>query len=89
MWILSWILIGLIMGAIARAVLPGRVSGGWVVTLIVGVVGALVGGWIATGLFNVETNESFFSLTTWFWAFIGSLVVLGIYGAITGRSKKA
>ena len=38
MWILSWIVIGLIMGAIARAIMPGRASGGWVVTLIVGVV---------------------------------------------------
>ena len=43
---IGWILIGLIMGAIARAILPGKAAGGWIVTLIVGVLGALLGGWI-------------------------------------------
>lgn len=84
---ISWILIGLIMGAIARAVLPGRTDGGWVTSLIIGVVGALLGGWIAQALFNVESNTGFFSFTTWLWAFIGSLLVLVIWGAVTGRKK--
>ena len=64
-WI-SWILIGLIMGAIARSVLPGRTNGGWVTSLIIGVIGAIVGeymgasaglGWVisyATSFFNVD-----------------------------------
>ena len=86
MSIIAWILIGLIMGAIARAVLPGRTEGGWVTSLIVGVVGALVGGWIAD-LVGSESNTGFFSLRTWFFAFLGSLVVLLVWGAITGRKK--
>ena len=86
MGFLSWILIGLIMGAIARAVMPGKAAGGWIVTLIVGIVGAIVGGWIG-GLFGFDANEGFFSWATWIWAFIGSLVVLFIWGLIAGRSK--
>ncbi len=85
MGIIGWILIGLIMGAIARAILPGRAGGGWIITLVIGVLGALLGGWIGGALFDVQVNESFFSLTTWFWALIGSLLVLTIWGAIARR----
>ncbi|XBH20951.1 GlsB/YeaQ/YmgE family stress response membrane protein [Jonesiaceae bacterium BS-20] len=84
---LSWILIGLIMGAIARSVLPGRTNGGWITSLIIGIVGAILGGWIASAAFGVESNTGFFSFTTWLWAFIGSLLVLVIWGAVTGRKK--
>lgn len=89
MGFIGWVLIGLIMGAIARAVLPGKAAGGWIVTLVVGVLGALLGGWIAGALFDVDVNESFFSLTTWFWAFIGSLLVLVIWGVVAGRSRNS
>jgi uncharacterized membrane protein YeaQ/YmgE (transglycosylase-associated protein family) len=88
MWFLSWIVIGLIMGAIARAIMPGRAAGGWVVTLIVGVVGAFVGGFIGRA-FGSDPNQEFWSFSTWFWAFIGSLVVLLIWGLIAGRRSKA
>lgn len=83
---LSWILIGLIMGAIARSVLPGKASGGWIATLLLGVVGAVVGGWIA-GLLGTSSNNGFFDLNTWVFSFVGALVVLVIWGAITGRNK--
>lgn len=86
MWILSWILIGLIMGAIARAVLPGRASGGWFVSLVVGVIGAIVGGFVGR-LFEAEPNQAFFSFSTWFFAFIGALVVLAIVGAVSGKKR--
>lgn len=87
MWLLSWILIGLIMGAIARAVLPGRANGGWIVTLIIGVVGAIVGGFIGRNVFNSNANDQFFSLATWFWAFIGSLIVLAIWGLLSPKKS--
>ncbi len=83
---ISWILIGLIMGAIARSVLPGRTEGGWVTSLVVGVIGAVVGGWIAN-MVGSSSNNGFFDLKTWFFAFVGSLVVLLIWGAVTGRKK--
>ena len=83
---LGFLLLGLIAGAIAKAILPGRQGGGWFITLLLGVVGALLGGWLGGLLFNVDLGE-FFSLTTWIVAIAGSLIVLLIYGAITNRRK--
>ena len=45
---LAFLLLGLIAGAIAKLILPGRQGGGWFVTLLLGVVGALLGGWIGS-----------------------------------------
>ena len=83
---LGFLLLGLIAGAIAKAILPGRQGGGWLITLLLGVVGAFLGGWLGGLLFNVSL-EDFFSLTTWALAIVGSLIVLLIYGAITNRRK--
>jgi uncharacterized membrane protein YeaQ/YmgE (transglycosylase-associated protein family) len=85
MGIIGYLLLGLIAGAIARAILPGRQAGGWVITLILGVVGALLGGFIGQALFNVSMNH-FFSIKTWLLAIVGSLIVLVIYGFIQRRS---
>ena len=84
---LGFLLLGLIAGAIAKAILPGKQGGGWFVTLLLGVVGALLGGWLGGLLFNVNLGE-FFSISTWLLAIGGSIVVLLIYGALT-RNKKA
>ena len=83
---LGFLLLGLIAGAIAKAILPGRQGGGWLITLLLGVIGAFLGGWLGGLLFNVSLEE-FFSLTTWALAIVGSLIVLLIYGAITNRRK--
>lgn len=80
----SFLLLGLIAGAIAKFILPGKQSGGWITTLILGVVGAFVGGWLGGLLFNADLT-GFFSLSTWILAIVGSLIVLVIYGMITGR----
>lgn len=84
----GFLLLGLIAGAIAKLILPGKQAGGWFVTLLLGVVGAMLGGWLGGLLFNVSL-ESFFSLTSWVLAIGGSLIVLLIYGLITGRRAKA
>jgi uncharacterized membrane protein YeaQ/YmgE (transglycosylase-associated protein family) len=81
----GWLLLGLIAGALAKALLPGRQGGGWFATLILGVIGALVGGWLGSVLFDARLEE-FFSLQTWLLAIGGSVVVLLIYGALTGRT---
>jgi uncharacterized membrane protein YeaQ/YmgE (transglycosylase-associated protein family) len=86
MGILGFLLLGLIAGAIAKLILPGRNGGGWVVTLLLGVVGAIVGGFLG-GLIFGEGIDSFFSISTWLLAIGGSLIVLVIYGAVTGRRK--
>lgn len=84
MGFLGFLLLGLIAGAIAKAILPGKQAGGWIVTLILGVVGALLGGFIGSLLFD-EGLKNFFNLYTWLLAIGGSLVVLLIWGAVTGR----
>lgn len=87
MGILGWIVLGLAAGAIAKLILPGRQGGGWIVTLLLGVVGALLGGFLGQLLFNAPL-EDFFSIQTWLLAIGGSIVVLLIYGLITrGRGR--
>jgi len=88
MTIIGWILLGLIAGAIAKAILPGAQGGGWIITIILGIVGALLGGFLGSVLFNVKL-EGFFDLTTWLLAIGGSIVVLLLYGLFTRGSRRA
>ncbi|MEE2521899.1 GlsB/YeaQ/YmgE family stress response membrane protein [Pseudarthrobacter sp. J75] len=84
----AFLILGLIAGAIAKAILPGRQGGGIFITLLLGVVGAFLGGWLGSVLFNVPLGE-FFSLTTWLLAIGGSIIVLLIYGLVTKRSVRS
>ncbi len=86
MGILGWIVLGLIAGAIAKAILPGRQGGGWIATLILGVVGALLGGFIGSAIFGIGL-ENFWSLQTWIVAIVGAIIVLLIYGLVTRGSR--
>ena len=88
MGILAFLILGLIAGAIAKLILPGRQSGGWIVTMLLGVVGALLGGWIGSAIFGVGLEE-FWSIQTWLIAIVGSLVTIGIYTAVTSRRHHA
>lgn len=87
MGFLAFLLLGLIAGAIAKLILPGKQGGGWIVTLLLGVIGAVLGGWIGSLIFNVGLN-GFFDLSTWLLAIGGALIVLLIWGAITGRKSR-
>ncbi|MCW1249960.1 GlsB/YeaQ/YmgE family stress response membrane protein [Acaricomes phytoseiuli] len=82
----AFLILGLIAGALAKLILPGRQGGGWITTMILGVVGAMVGGWLGGLIFNVSLTE-FWSLSTWVLAIAGSVIVLIIWGAITGRKS--
>jgi uncharacterized membrane protein YeaQ/YmgE (transglycosylase-associated protein family) len=82
----GFLLLGLIAGAIAKLILPGKQAGGWIITLILGVAGALLGGFIGNAIFGIGLEE-FFSIQTWLVAIAGSIIVLVIYGAITKRRK--
>lgn len=88
MGILGWIVLGLVAGAIAKLILPGNQGGGWIATLLLGVVGALLGGWLGSVLFSAPL-EDFFSIQTWLLAIGGSIVVLLIWGLVTRGSRKA
>jgi len=81
---IGFLILGLAAGAIAKLILPGKQGGGWIVTLLLGVVGAMLGGWLGGLIFNVNLGD-FFSLSTWLLAIGGSLIVLLIYGLIFGR----
>ncbi len=88
MGIIGWIVLGLLAGAIAKLILPGRQGGGWLITLLLGIVGALLGGFIGSALFNVGI-EGFFDLSTWLLAIGGAIIVLLIYGLITKNRRTA
>lgn len=84
---LAFLILGLIAGAIAKLILPGRQGGGWFVTLLLGVVGALLGGWIGSLIFGVGLEE-FWDLGTWLLAIGGAIIVLLIWGLITRGSRR-
>jgi uncharacterized membrane protein YeaQ/YmgE (transglycosylase-associated protein family) len=87
MGLLGWILLGLFAGTIARALIPGRTEpGGCIGTTAVGILGALLGGWLADVL-DVSNKgiDEFFDLGTWLMAIGGSVILLLIFGLITRR----
>jgi uncharacterized membrane protein YeaQ/YmgE (transglycosylase-associated protein family) len=85
---IGFLLLGLIAGAIAKAILPGTQGGGWFMTLLLGVVGAILGGWLGSLLFGVGIGD-FFQLSSWLLAIAGSIIVLLIYGAVVNRRHTA
>lgn len=84
MGIISWIVLGLIAGALAKLILPGRQGGGIIITIILGIIGAIVGGFLGS-LVGIGSLDSVFDLGTIVTAVIGAIIVLVIYGAVTGR----
>jgi len=81
--ILAWIVFGLIVGLIARWIVPGEAPGGVLGDIIVGIVGALLGGWLY-GLFG-HVGVTGFNLPSMLCALIGAIVLLWIIRAIRGR----
>ncbi len=87
MGFLAFLVLGLIAGAIAKLILPGRQGGGIIKTMIVGVIGALLGGWLGGLAFGAHLQD-FFSLQTWLLAIGGSIVLLLIWGLITKQRHR-
>jgi uncharacterized membrane protein YeaQ/YmgE (transglycosylase-associated protein family) len=83
MGIIGWIVLGLLAGAIAKAIMPGEDPGGIIVTMLIGIAGAIVGGLIASAL-DIGDIDEFFDIGTWLIAIAGSLLLLGIYRMIAG-----
>ncbi|EOX9331141.1 GlsB/YeaQ/YmgE family stress response membrane protein [Escherichia coli] len=78
MGIIAWIIFGLIAGIIAKLIMPGRDSGGFFLTCILGIVGAVVGGWLAT-MFGIGGSISGFNLHSFLVAVVGAILVLGVF----------
>ena len=89
MGIIAWIILGLLAGAIAKALLPGDDPGGFIITTIIGIVGAILGGLVARAIFGADAIDEFFDISTWITAIIGSIVLLLIYRMVVGRRRTA
>ena len=89
MGIIGWIVLGLIAGLIAKVVMPGDDPGGVIVTALIGIVGALLGGFLASALFDINVNEEFFDLATWVAAIVGALILLALYRVFAGGRTTA
>jgi uncharacterized membrane protein YeaQ/YmgE (transglycosylase-associated protein family) len=87
MGIIAFLILGLLAGVIAKAILPGDDPGGIIVTMVIGCVGALLGGFLAQALFNADPLDNFFDLSSWLTAIVGAIVLLLIYRAVAGRSS--
>ena len=87
MGIIAWIVLGLVAGLLANLLIPGRRSQGLIVTCVIGILGALGGGWAATELFHVHTLHGFFSLSTWLTAIVGTAILLLAFHLVTMRGR--
>ena len=85
MGIIAFIILGLLAGAIAKAILPGDDPGGFIITAVIGIVGALLGGFIAAAVFDADPLDEFFDISTWLTAILGAIVLLVIYRIVVDR----
>lgn len=81
MGILGWILFGLVVGVLAKLVMPGRDPGGIIVTILLGIAGALLGGFIGQALGLYTTGDE----VGWIMATLGAIALLAIYRMVAGR----
>jgi uncharacterized membrane protein YeaQ/YmgE (transglycosylase-associated protein family) len=86
MGIIAFIILGALAGAIAKAIMPGNDPGGFIVTTVIGIVGALLGGFLAAALFDAHPLDEFFDISTWVTAIVGSIILLALYRVITNRN---
>jgi uncharacterized membrane protein YeaQ/YmgE (transglycosylase-associated protein family) len=85
MGIIAFIILGLLAGLIAKAILPGDDPGGLIVTTIIGILGAIIGGFLAGALFNADPMDEFFDISSWLTAIVGAIILLVIYRVVVGR----
>jgi uncharacterized membrane protein YeaQ/YmgE (transglycosylase-associated protein family) len=89
MGIIAWIVLGAIAGLIAEHLTGRRTS--FLLATVVGIVGALLGGWLAKVLFHVKTLDTIFNLSTWITAIVGAVILFLIFRAVRGgrRTRRA
>jgi uncharacterized membrane protein YeaQ/YmgE (transglycosylase-associated protein family) len=85
MGIIGWILLGLLAGLIAKALMPGDDRGGFILTTLLGIGGAILGGFLASVFGLGDPIDEFFDLSTWLAAIIGAMVILFIWNLVNQR----
>jgi uncharacterized membrane protein YeaQ/YmgE (transglycosylase-associated protein family) len=85
MGIIGWILLGLLAGLVAKAIMPGPERGGIILTTLLGIGGALLGGFIAAAVGFGHPIDDFFDVSTWVAAIAGSLLILFLWNALRRR----
>jgi uncharacterized membrane protein YeaQ/YmgE (transglycosylase-associated protein family) len=81
MGILTWMLFGLVVGVIAKLLMPGRDPGGFIVTILLGIAGALVAGFLGRALNLYGPNDS----AGWLMSILGAVILLGLYRMMVKR----
>ena len=95
MGIIAWIVLGLAAGLLANMLIPGKRQQGLIITCLIGIAGALLGGWAATNLLHIHSLQGFFTASTWFnattWltAIAAAAVLLVAYHLVTGQSGRS
>jgi uncharacterized membrane protein YeaQ/YmgE (transglycosylase-associated protein family) len=89
MGIIAWIILGLGAGLVANMLIPGRRSQGLIMTCVIGIVGALGGGWAATKIFHLHHPlQGFFNASTWLTAIAGAAVLLLVFHLLSGQTGR-
>jgi uncharacterized membrane protein YeaQ/YmgE (transglycosylase-associated protein family) len=90
MGIIAWIVLGLGAGLVANMLIPGKRSQGLLLTCLIGIAGALLGGWAATKIFHLHHHalQGFFNASTWITAIAGAAVLLLVFHLVTGRTGR-
>lgn len=86
--LLSWLVLGLIAGTIAKVILPGRDPGGLLGTILIGIAGAFIGGWLSSTFLDRSVDRDFVDPEMWLSAIAGSLVLLIGYRIFFGHSRE-
>ena len=84
--VLGWIVFGVVIGLIARAIMPGAQPMGFIVTALLGIAGSFVGGWLGTFFFGTGGQPDLSQAAGWIGSIIGALVLLFGYGMIAKRT---
>jgi uncharacterized membrane protein YeaQ/YmgE (transglycosylase-associated protein family) len=87
MGIIAFIILGLFAGLIAKAIMPGNDPGGFIITALIGIAGALLGGFLAAAVFDADPLDEFFDISTWLTAIIGSIILLVVYRLVVDRDN--
>jgi uncharacterized membrane protein YeaQ/YmgE (transglycosylase-associated protein family) len=87
MGVIAWIVLGAVAGYIAERATGNKT--GLLLATVIGIVGALLGGFIAKAVFGVQTLNTFFNISTWLTAIIGAVVLFFLFGALKGRRRRS